>query len=154
MSKEVDMFLAHYGVPGMKWGKRQARTPEQTAKTKSNFKKGAIVLGSVAVAAGVAFVAYKMNKVGMSNIPVANLKTSTTASAGKSAFEKMVAFDTTSTPVSNLKSSFDPDSSQKMGQFLKDAQRNSQVIREQTARGRAQDDAMIGDIADMLRKAR
>lgn len=34
MSDEVDDFLAHYGIPGMKWGKRKAATPQAEGYSK------------------------------------------------------------------------------------------------------------------------
>lgn len=37
MSTEVDDFLAHYGVPGMKWGKRRAGETAESRK-KDNRK--------------------------------------------------------------------------------------------------------------------
>lgn len=38
---EVDVFLAHYGVPGMKWGKRKAVIPGVSAKTSREARKDA-----------------------------------------------------------------------------------------------------------------
>jgi len=64
MTNEIDDFLMHYGVKGMKWGRRKERpegetrfTPEQKAK----FKKAAVIIGTAAVvgavAVGTAYVA-------------------------------------------------------------------------------------------------
>ena len=154
---DSDDFLAHYGVKGMRWGKRKSRTPEQIAKTKSNLKKGAVIVGAVAVAAGAAFVAYKMNNSRVASTPVANISTTPAASAGKTAFEKMVAFDTTSKPVSNLNTGFDSAAAKKqmdqINQFMKDQQKVGQKIKNQASGNSAQDNAMIGNIADMLKKA-
>lgn len=35
MSDNVDNFLAHYGVPGMKWGKRKAAQIQKSAKNRT-----------------------------------------------------------------------------------------------------------------------
>lgn len=41
MYDDVDDFLAHYGVPGMKWGQRKASIPGVSAKTSREAKKDA-----------------------------------------------------------------------------------------------------------------
>lgn len=41
MSSDVDNFLAHYGIPGMKWGKRKAAIPGVSAKTSREARKDA-----------------------------------------------------------------------------------------------------------------
>ncbi|UGL63237.1 membrane protein [Arthrobacter phage Tokki] len=66
---EVDNFLLHYGVKGMKWGRRKDRpegesriSPEQKAK----LKKAAIVVGTAAVVGAITIGAiYVSNNSGM-----------------------------------------------------------------------------------------
>lgn len=77
MDEDLDDFLAHYGVKGMKWGVRKARdkTPASTssdadskaAKTsarREKAKKVAIGTGLLIAAAGTAYVGYKLHEGG------------------------------------------------------------------------------------------
>lgn len=87
---EVDDFLMHYGVKGMKWGKRQTTSGEPKPKM-SREKKIAIAAGvaaTVAVGAAVAFslLDKKANDgAGFSfgDVPVQTLTTNRTMMAGK-----------------------------------------------------------------------
>lgn len=54
--EDLDAFIAHYGIRGMKWGKRKARSPEEEAHRKAMFKKVAITSAVVAGAALTAVV--------------------------------------------------------------------------------------------------
>jgi hypothetical protein len=89
MMDEVDDFFAHYGVKGMKWGKRNSKTGEPKPKM-SREKKLAITAGvgaTVAVGAAVAFHLMGGSKPGTSHaldIPVQTLSTNKTMLAGKS----------------------------------------------------------------------
>jgi hypothetical protein len=76
LSEQVDDFLMHYGIPGMKWGKRNARSKDQKgesgSKPKMSRKKKvaiAVGVGSVLVV-GAAVAVYALNK---------NMKTPTSA---------------------------------------------------------------------------
>ncbi len=80
MTTEVDEFLAHYGVPGMKWGKRKAASVKtdisnrvsssEIAKKWNGLSEGnkkkvktiAAISGSAALVAGSAFVGSRVNK--------------------------------------------------------------------------------------------
>jgi flagellar basal body-associated protein FliL len=89
---EVDDFLEHYGVKGMKWGKRQSSDGESKPKM-SREKKIAIAVGAAAtVAVGAAIVFSMMgNKKDLGfldspksfEIPVKTLSTNKTMLAGK-----------------------------------------------------------------------
>jgi hypothetical protein len=64
--------LVHYGVKGMKWGVRKSSSSSGKAgKSMSTRKKVAIGAGTVALVAGSAFVAYKLNQAG--SLPVSPL---------------------------------------------------------------------------------
>lgn len=74
---DVEDFLAHYGVPGMKWGKRKSqavsgnrrkRTPEEK---RALAKKVAIGTGTLLAVAGAGYVAYQLKKRG--GLKVSNL---------------------------------------------------------------------------------
>lgn len=89
MPDELDVFLAHYGIPGMSWGKRRARSKgksDTSSKPKmSQKKKVAIVVGaSAAVAFGLAFAANSVSKNGTR--PVSKLADSPEFKKGKQAF--------------------------------------------------------------------
>lgn len=89
---EVDNFLVHYGVSGMKWGKRRSSDSSDSGEPKpkmSREKKVAIAVGAAAtVAIGAAVVLSMMHdgKSGASapmNFPVHTLTTNKTMMAGK-----------------------------------------------------------------------
>ncbi|QFG08684.1 hypothetical protein PBI_INGRID_9 [Arthrobacter phage Ingrid] len=92
MSEPVDDFLMHYGVKGMKWGKRRISDDSGDPKPKmSREKKVAIAVGvaaTVAVGAAIAFgiMDKKANDgAGFSfgELPVQTLTTNKTMMAGK-----------------------------------------------------------------------
>jgi hypothetical protein len=83
-----EALLVHYGVKGMHWGIRNEQSssgrsssgrkqPRFTPEQKARAKKVAIGAGALAVAAGAAYIAYRMNKSG--NIPLSSLKATTSA---------------------------------------------------------------------------
>lgn len=90
MTTEVDSFLMHYGVKGMKWGHRRNRdgSPRPTMSAK---KKAAIAAGvgvTVAVGAAIAFsiLDKKVNDGGgfaFGDLPVQTMTTSQTMMRGK-----------------------------------------------------------------------
>lgn len=55
MNTDVDSFLSHYGVKGMRWGVR--KSIEAPAKTPMSKKKKALIAATVAVGVGVAATA-------------------------------------------------------------------------------------------------
>lgn len=95
MSEPVDDFLIHYGVKGMKWGKRRSSDDSSEPKPKmSREKKIAIAVGAAAtIAVGAAVVLGMQNasKVDMGfldspkpfDIPAKTLTTNKTMLAGK-----------------------------------------------------------------------
>ena len=94
---DVDDFLAHYGVPGMKWGRRNARKDDSSGSSRptkapktpmSREKKIAIAVGIGAIAAIGAGVAMKSLNKNM-DLPVASLASSALAARGKVAAEKI-----------------------------------------------------------------
>ena len=79
---EVEEFLAHYGVKGMKWGVRRSKTggsessgekrsPEEKAARRATAKKVAIGTGLLIAAAGAAYAANSMSKNG--SLPISSL---------------------------------------------------------------------------------
>ncbi|AXH44556.1 hypothetical protein SEA_MEDIUMFRY_10 [Arthrobacter phage MediumFry] len=92
MSEPVDDFLMHYGVKGMKWGKRRASDDSGEPKPKmSREKKVAIAVGvaaTVAVGAAIAFGVMDQKANGgagfsFGEMPVQTLTTNKTMMAGK-----------------------------------------------------------------------
>lgn len=89
-----DEEFAHYGVPGMKWGKRKAR--DSSSDTSSGWtddqKQKLKAVGGVAAVAAVAVGGYYVAKAlqGGGASPVSALKPST-VNAGKAAAEKVMA---------------------------------------------------------------
>lgn len=92
MSEPVDDFLMHYGVKGMKWGKRQSSDESSEPKPKmSREKKIAIAVGvaaTVAVGAAIAFGVMDQKANGgagfsFGEMPVQTLTTNKTMMAGK-----------------------------------------------------------------------
>lgn len=73
---EVDDFLAHYGVKGMKWGKRRAKFDSTSDKPKmSRKKKIAIAVGVGAVVAVGTVAAVSIMNGKKSSLPVQSLTT-------------------------------------------------------------------------------
>lgn len=88
---EVDDFLMHYGVKGMRWGKRRSSESGEPRPKMSREKKIAIAVGvtaTVAVGAAVAFgiLDKKVNGgagFAFGDLPVQTLTTNKTMMAGK-----------------------------------------------------------------------
>ena len=96
---DVDDFLAHYGVPGMKWGKRRARQDVSSGSSRqgtkapkapmSRNKKIAIGVGIGAIALiGAGVAAKSMNK--NMDLPISSIMKSAKAVRGKAAVDKIV----------------------------------------------------------------
>lgn len=92
MSEPVDDFLMHYGVKGMKWGKRRASDDSGEPKPKmSREKKVAIAVGvaaTVAIGAAVVFGVMDQKANGgagfsFGDLPVQTVTSSKTARAGR-----------------------------------------------------------------------
>lgn len=91
---EVDEFLEHFGIKGMRWGVRKERSssnePKPPLDKKALVKKVAIGVGVIAVAVGAAYAAKSISQSG--NVPVSSLS-SATIDRGKKA---VVAIEPTS----------------------------------------------------------
>ncbi len=92
---DVDNYLAHFGVKGMRWGVRKERdeSDEASAARRERFKKAAIATGVLTVAAGSAYVAYTLNKDG--KLPVKSLRPNAVKD-GKNAVSALIHEEPTS----------------------------------------------------------
>ena len=143
-------FLEHFGVKGMKWGvKRGNDASRSTSTTSSKLKKAAVIAGSVAVVAGGAYIAYKMNQSGV-KIPVANLTTHASTSVGKTAAEKIVKSPIMNSPIPQKSHASNAD----MIKFMEQQLSNSRKIQEQAHKARMLDDSLIGNIDAMLSRSK
>lgn len=81
MSFETGDFLAHYGIKGMKWGRRKTSAPssrsteksERRAKTRSKVKKGAVVTVGVLATVGAVSMSVASSRNQRTDRNVANL---------------------------------------------------------------------------------
>jgi hypothetical protein len=95
MAEEVDDFLAHYGIPGMKWGKRSSRSSSDPKPKMSRKKKVAIAVGAGVVVAGTAFTLHSLNKNG--KLPASKVTDQPAFSKGRQAFTQPTSTSNTST---------------------------------------------------------
>lgn len=99
---EVDDFLAHYGVPGMRWGKRNARPDERSGGSNrrggveqpkpkmSRKKKIAIAVGiGATVAIGAAIAISVMNNKNANNMAISQIASNVSTMRGKSRFDML-----------------------------------------------------------------
>lgn len=68
----IDEHLTHFGVKGMRWGRRKTSSSgsegESSSSNKDKIKTAAKVSAGVAVAAGAGFVLYSLNKSGSTKV--------------------------------------------------------------------------------------
>ena len=82
MSNDVDEFLSHYGVKGMRWGVRRKRQSESNSangspsSNKSRKKKIAAGVAGAAIVGGAAATAIILNRNGQKSLKVAASKAS------------------------------------------------------------------------------
>lgn len=99
MEQEVEDFLAHYGVPGMKWGKRRASSNDSIGGSRPNSggsdaplkpkmsreKKIAIAVGvGATIAIGAAITIAVLNNQKSMSLPIQSLSTNSSMLKGKS----------------------------------------------------------------------
>lgn len=98
MSPELQDYLLHAGVKGMKWGRRKKVDPsnnvERTSNTRRNIKIIGGVAAGVAMAAGAAYAVNTLNKKG--KVSISSVATSSATSAGKNLLD--LTLNNASTP--------------------------------------------------------
>lgn len=88
MTTDVDDFLTHFGVKGMKWGVRkdgESKSSGWTDDQKKKAKQVAVAAGVAAVAVGAYYASKKLNL----SIPVRSSSAASKVTAGAAAAKKI-----------------------------------------------------------------